>query len=120
MILCGGVSFRSLSPTTHLHGERDIAVSGDDDDRQLDAAPREMSQQLDAIHVRHPHIGHDAAAGLVRRAQESRRGIVGRHSYAFGLEQERHRIPDGVVVVDHVNGIGFSRHPRLPRRREAG
>ena len=43
------------------HGHRNVAVPGDEDDRQSDACFRELLLKGESAHARQPHVEHEAA-----------------------------------------------------------
>ena len=44
-----------------LDGKRDVAVTGDHDDRNRDLARPKPALKLDSVHLGHPDVGDDAA-----------------------------------------------------------
>ena len=52
-----------------LDRQRHVAVAGDDDHRHLDPALPQLPQQVDAAHLRHAHVGDDAARADPRAAR---------------------------------------------------
>src|SRR3546814_7327076 len=74
--------FRSLLDEVEgagLHGvdrHVDVAVAGDDDDRQVACRLSQLALQLESAHAGHAHVHHDAAllAGPVALEKGPRRG----------------------------------------------
>ena len=95
-----------------LHGfdrERNIAMAGDDDHRNVDSELLEAPQQVDTAHARHPHVGDDAAKRLDRQRVEKRRGgRVALHLDLRRAQQERQRFAQRFVVVDDMNDCAVS------------
>ena len=105
-----------------LHRQLDVAVAGDEHDRQAAAARDQGLLQLQPAHARHAHV-EQQAAGLVERGQAVleviRRRGVRLHGPAHGFEQEHQRAAERGVVVDQVD-LPVRRHGRVfGHRREA-
>src|SRR5262249_39061278 len=92
----------------YRHGH--LGVSGDDDGRELDAAPRELGLEIETAHPRHAHV-QDQAPRLRRIVirEELRGRRVGAHRKAHRVEQPAQRVPHRAVVVDDEDN-GFRRH----------
>src|SRR5262249_11316320 len=103
------------------HRHRYLGVSGDDDGRELDAAPRELGLEIESAHPRHAHV-QDQAARLRRVVirEELRSRGVGAHGKPHRVEQPAQRVPHRAVVVDDEDNR-LRRHraslgPRAGRR----
>jgi hypothetical protein len=79
-------------------------MSGDDDGRQQRAAVTQSAQQFNAIHVRHPKIGNQAAIGdLAGDGEEIGGAVVDPDRKTRAREQESQRVAHGFLVIDDVN-----------------
>ena len=95
------------------HG--DVAVAGDDDDRELRRGIGQSPLQLQPIHLRHAHV--DQGASGQRPGQSIQKGparFVGVDVVAGGFQQRTQGIADRIVIVDDGDsGCPFSHRPRL-------
>ncbi|MPN18910.1 hypothetical protein SDC9_166275 [bioreactor metagenome] len=87
------------------HRVGDVAVAGDEDDRQRPAAPRQFVLQRQAVDAGHADVEDETGKVLqpVERQEVERRGID-LDLHAFGADQAAQRFADRRVVVDDVNG----------------
>ncbi len=62
---------KSIAPLLHgLHGDRHLAVGGEEDGRHLAPARRDRLLQVETAHARHTEVGHQAAGAVDPDAQE--------------------------------------------------
>ena len=91
-----------------LHGRRDVAVTGQEDDRQRVRSPSERSLQVEPVHLRHLQVG-DHAAGRV--------GVALREKFRAGRKRLHRKTArpqhsgsggqiGGVVVHEEDSGVG--------------
>ena len=80
---------------------RHVGMAGDQDDGQRKAAARKLAHELDAVHARHAHVGHDAARAASRRLPEEGVGrVVGFHVVAEHAQHLAQRLAHRLLVVD--------------------
>src|SRR3569623_3077155 len=85
------------------HRHRYVAVAGDDDDGHLHMAGRKVFLQLQAAHVWHAHVEHDAAGGVVAESGEKLLcRFIGFDGKTDGLDQPAQGLAHRLIVVDHV------------------
>jgi hypothetical protein len=83
------------------------AWTGDQHDRQAQLAAGELAHQLDAVHARHAHIGHHAAALLRLVPGEEIVGrLVGAHVVAEHAQQLAQGMTDRLLIIDEEYGGG--------------
>jgi len=83
----------------HLH----VAMTRNDDRRKHRLARPQLPQQLDAINVRHPQIGDQAAVADVRGHLEKGCGRCMRaDGESRGSEKKRKGIPYGLLIIDDM------------------
>src|SRR5271157_876505 len=88
-----------------LDGHRDVAVPGDEDDRELDVRGGEFSLKVEAASPRQPDIEHQAGGSVrpsgleefIYRSEQLR-------LQPDGSEQAADRLPDCGIVVDDDYG----------------
>src|SRR5215470_5255592 len=82
------------------HRRRDVALSGDEDDRPIAATLEQRALQLEPAHSRHAHVG-DEAAWLVRivRLQEFERRGPAAHGKATRLQHTRECGDHALLIV---------------------
>ena len=87
------------------HAHRDVAVPGEEDDRQPHLQLRERLLQVEAARAGHPDVEHDATGSVPVPAaeQEFARGCVAAGLEAGRLQQAHDPGPHRVVVVDDVD-----------------
>ena len=82
---------------------RDVAVTGDEDNRQVAILGLQLPLQIDAGQPRHTHVEHQAA-GLFRdtagRCEKLLRRREGLHLMAGGLDQARQRASYRSIIID--------------------
>jgi len=96
------------------HGDRDIRLTGHDDDGQTDAFLVQPPLEFKAIHPRHADIRENAAARLGGRRQQCRCTWVGADREAGRLEQGAQCITDGSVIIHDMDRFW---HPRAMHRQ---
>ena len=92
-------------PDLHgFDGERNIAMTRDDNHRHRELELPQSPQQVDAADLRHAHVGNDAARlDLGRDLQKRGREVVGLHLDPGRAQQEGKRLADRLVIVDDVD-----------------
>src|SRR6266446_2383950 len=84
-----------------LDGHRDVAISGDEDDRNVNIRRRELSLKIQTTSARQPDIEHEAGravrAPFVQKFGNRSQGL-GLH--ADGSDQTTERLADPRVVID--------------------
>jgi hypothetical protein len=104
--------------SAELHGldrKRNVRVTRNYDDRKGNPEFAQPLQKVDAADARHANVGDDAAGtGDGASRQEVRRGAVGLDLKFRSFQQERERVTDRFVVVDHMQDNVVRRHARLP------
>src|SRR5262249_43452924 len=94
-----------------LHGKGNVAVAGDDNDRQIDFEMFKLAHEFEAIDLWHLDVGDDAASfNAGDGIDEYLAGGVGANGKMGGREQERHRFPRRVVIVYDMD-YRTARHP---------
>ena len=83
------------------HGHRNVAVPGDEDDRESDACFRKLLLKRESAHAGQPHVEHEAA-GCVRprRLREFLCRGEKAHVVAYRPEKSLERTAHGRIVVD--------------------
>ena len=97
-----------------FHGERHIAMAGDDDDRQAVLDFPQVAQQVDPGHFRHADIGDDATGLDAGQRRKERLGrFVASNLELCAAQEKFQRMANGVIVVDNMNHR-FRRHRQDP------
>jgi hypothetical protein len=97
----------SLRAQTDRHSEivGPVADAADGNDGQARALDEERSNELDPIHLRHHHVGHNGVNSL--RA-ESLHGVAamnrGHHTKGSAFEHAAQQIAHRLVVIDDEDG----------------
>jgi Cupin domain len=107
-----GFSRKINGPHSHrFHGERNVPMSRDDDDRRGHLELSQPPQQVDAAQLGHSHIGNDAAClDRGRNLEEPGGGFVCPHVDTGRSQLEREHLADRLVVVDDMDDGLLSRH----------
>ncbi len=100
------------------HRGLDRAVPRDDDDRHPGRLVAHALDQLDAVHLGHPHVHDREPRGGVPEQLEGA-ASVGRleHLEALVGEHAAQRVPDVLLVVHHQDRLGHPSPPPDARRR---
>src|SRR5216683_1056318 len=101
-----------------LDGHRDVAVSGDEDDRNVNVRRRQLSLKIETTSARQPDVEHKAS-GAVRAplVQEFGNRSQGLGLRADGSDQAAERLANSWVVIDDDDGRLFCHRLRPPRWR---
>ncbi len=96
------------APFHRLHGHRNVTVSGDEDNRNVDVRRRELSLKIETTPARQSDIEHQTSwsvrAPFVQEFGNRRQGF-GLH--ANGSDQAAKRLADLWVVIDDDDGRLF-------------
>jgi len=96
------------------HGGHEIVLRAHDDDAQIGADLLDARDEVEAVLIRHQHVGdHEVALAVGDPAPQ--RGRVPRRAHGISRAAERlvEHGPDGAIVVGHENGRGA--HNGSPR-----
>ncbi len=86
-------------------GHRDVAVSGDEDDRNVNVRRRELSLKIETTSARQPDIEHEAGRSVrAPFVQEFGNRSQGLGLRADGSDQAAERLADPRVVIDDDDG----------------
>ena len=89
-------------------------MGGNDDHRQLDALLRQGGLQGEAVHAGQAHVGDETAGSVgIDGRQVVLGGAEGLDPVTFEVEQQTQGIPDGRVVVHHIDGGGVGRNAQI-------
>ena len=118
LLVAEGLGQKLHGPGFHrLHGHRDIAVAGDEDNGHGHVARRQPLLQLQPAEARQPHIEHQAAGHIRARAAQE---LLRRRE---GLDPQPHRpqeVLEGlahrrIIIDDEYQGLGVHHAtPSLP------
>src|SRR5487761_17990 len=88
-----------------------VILRGKEDNRKR-ALLTQIGEQLHAVHARHLDV-EDRQVDRLRRHRFERLGtvVVGPHGKALGLERDRERLKNVLVVIDQGDGIGHGMEP---------
>ena len=96
------------APLHRLHGHRNIAVPGDEDDRDVDVCRRELSLKIETALPGQSDIEHQAGgsvrASLVQEFGDRGEGLG---LQTDGTDQGAERLADLGVVIDDDDGRLF-------------
>ena len=102
-------------------GGIDVGVTGDHDDRDVGVAPAHFPEEVDAVHLRHLHVGHDVGD---RPRRKDRQGLdpVPRLTADESVcsHEMRQHLPQARLVVDDQAGRISHDQTRLVPSRGAG
>ena len=84
---------------------RDVAVAGNEDDRQIGFSRKEMLLDLKAAHARHADVKHQNCNRVrIILRDEGFAAVIKLDLIVVCFEQPAKRVADGVVVIHDVNG----------------
>jgi hypothetical protein len=104
-----------------LHAHRDVAVSRDEHDRELEVARGEIALEIEPAAPGHPHVQNQAGGAVgsfsLQEVGDRREQVV---PEADGAQQSPERFPKGGVVVDHHHAVARLARQSLSRFRFPG
>src|SRR6266446_5879507 len=100
---------RLLHTSLRARGDGDPEIAridtGDGDDLQLGALGKERSSQLDPIHLRHRHVGHNRVDRVLVEALQSITPVGGRlHRESSTSQHAAQQVAYHLVVIDNEDG----------------
>ena len=87
-----------------LYGNRDVAVAGDEDDRDVEAGGVHLTLEFEPAHTGQPHVENEAT-GIIdgSSSEEVRTGDERFNAHPDGFQQILDSVADRGIIVDDKN-----------------